>query len=466
MESSTPFHLDQALRQWRTSLENLGGIQAEELEELECHLRESIFLLHTRGLSIREAFAIATRRLGSGRQLSEEFAKANPQRTWTERAMWMVVGVLAAYALKVIAYAFPDIVLNCVLRSGLNGHLLGALYLLAGWMVWTGAAATAYWFVSRHSSRRDRVVQACLRQPVLTGLGLFIGLKCLEFLKRSLILFADPVYSFYGRNDVAPSPQTMAIISSWFLWEGLLTQLLWIAAGPLLAGYAWRKRERRIFGSPTSYELPPGEHEAAGALQGHGLSRDEAGLVLAWRRCPQEVIAPSVGLATDRSMWLERAVWIVAGVALNHWLELLVLSLGWLPVIVTRPAAPLYQHLTSLASVCLSLMLGGAIIAGLWKWVTRHPNQSASIGGICGRRPLLAAIGLVAVCAGIALSEYALFTYAAKRLAFPAQISMRPIASQWFMFRQTLTQLIIPIALLLWLARRVRSIRSNPALCR
>jgi len=43
---------------------------------------------------------------------------------------------------------------------------------------------------------------------------------------------------------------------------------------------------------------------------------------------------------------------------------------------------------------------------------------------------------------------------------------MRPIASQWFMFRQTLTQLIIPIALLLWLARRVRSIRSNPALCR
>jgi hypothetical protein len=92
METSSPFDLDQALRQWRASLENLGGIQAEELEELEGHLRESISRLQTRGLAIQEAFAIATRRLGSDRQLSTEFAKANPQRLWTGRAMWMAGG--------------------------------------------------------------------------------------------------------------------------------------------------------------------------------------------------------------------------------------------------------------------------------------------------------------------------------------------------------------------------------------
>ena len=102
MENSTPVDLDQALLQWRASLQNLGGFQAEELEELEGHLRESISLLHTRGLSVQEAFMIATRRLGSERQLSAEFAKANPQRTWTRRAMWMAGGVLAALALHAV----------------------------------------------------------------------------------------------------------------------------------------------------------------------------------------------------------------------------------------------------------------------------------------------------------------------------------------------------------------------------
>ena len=334
MENSTPFDLDQALRQWRASLQNLGGLHAEELEELEGHLRESISVLHARGLPAQEAFMIATRRLGSKRQLSDEFAKANPQRAWTERAMWMVAGVLVVYALTTVARPVSNIVLSCVVRSGLNGHLLGALELLAGWVVWTGAAATAYWFVSRHSSRRDRVVQACIRQPVLTGLGLFIGLKCLQYLMRSVFIFADPVMNFFGGQQVAINPQTIALLPSWAFWAGILTQLLWVAAGPLLAGYAWRKRGRPASESPLSYELRPGEAEAARALQGQGLSRDEANLLLVRRRSPQEVVALPFGLITDRGIWLERAVWMVTGVARSQCLELLVLSLGWLPVMV------------------------------------------------------------------------------------------------------------------------------------
>jgi hypothetical protein len=105
MENSTPFDLDQALRQWRASLENLGEFRAEELEELEGHLRESISALHVRGLPLQEAFMIATRRLGSDRQLSAEFAKANPQRLWTGRAMWMAGGVLAASSLAMVYLA-------------------------------------------------------------------------------------------------------------------------------------------------------------------------------------------------------------------------------------------------------------------------------------------------------------------------------------------------------------------------
>ena len=145
METSSPFDLDQALWHWRASLQNLGGICAADLEELEGHLRESISALHARGLSVEEAFMVATRRLGSERQLADEFAKANPQRTWTERALWMVAGVLAAYTLTVVAMPLSNILTNCALRSGLNGHLVAALHLLAGWMVWAGGAAIAYW---------------------------------------------------------------------------------------------------------------------------------------------------------------------------------------------------------------------------------------------------------------------------------------------------------------------------------
>jgi len=166
MENSAPFDLDQALGQWRANLQNLGGFRAEDLEELEGHLRESISVLHAKGLSIQEAFMIAARRLGSERRLSDEFAKANPQRLWTERAMWMAAGVLAAQTLFWLAAAMTIVFSNCVLQSGLNGHVIGALQLLVGWIAWAGAAAIAYWICIRHSSHRDRFVAACLSRNI------------------------------------------------------------------------------------------------------------------------------------------------------------------------------------------------------------------------------------------------------------------------------------------------------------
>ena len=463
MENQTPFDLDQALSQWRASLQNLGGLGAEELEELEGHLRESISVLHARGLSVQEAFMIATRRLGSERQLSAEFAKANPQRTWIERSMWMVAGVLAAYTLSAVTAPVTSIVLNCAIWSGLNEHIVGALHFLAHWFVWAGAAAIAYWVVNRHFSWLDRSVQACIQRPVLGGLELFIGLECLQYGMAYVNRLAEPLFSFFSGHRAPISQPNEAVINRWVYWGYFLTQLLWLAAGPLLAGYAWRKRERSASESSGCYEVRFGEDEAARALEGQGLSRDEANLVLAWRRCPEEIAAPSIGAANDLNIWLERAVWMVSGVALSQCLEMLVMNVGWLPVMLTRSAAPLYQHLTGLASASLSLWLGGALITGLWRWVTHHPSQSASIGHLCRRRPLLAAIALVVVCAGIGLSEYALFTYAAKRMALPAQVSIGPIGSQYFMYSHAMTQLIIPIALLLWLARRWRGIQTKPA---
>ena len=463
MENPASFDLNQALRQWRASLQNLGGLGAEELEELECHLRESISILHTRGLSVPEAFAIATLRLGSERQLSAEFAKANPQRLWTERAVWMVTGVLTALVLRAVTAPIAAFVMNCALWSGVNGHLAAAQHLLTGWILWTGAAGSASWILSRHSSGLDRVVRVCLQRPVLTGLGLFIGLQCLQYGMVSVNRFAAPVYSFFTGRHVVPDSQFRADIAMWSVWGGLLTLLLWIAAGPLLAGYAWRKRGRPESEPSVSHELQPGEYEPARALQGQGLSLDEASLIMARRRCPQDVVAPSRMLSTDRGIWLERTAWMVTGVALSQCLELFAMSSGLLLAMGTQPVAPLAQHLAGLGSACLGLALAGAIIAGLWRWVTRHPRQSASIGKFCRHRPLLAALALVVVCAGVGLCEYALVMCLLHFKILPTGGSIKPIWGLYHQYSAAMTRVIIPLALLLWLTRRWRRIRPNPA---
>jgi hypothetical protein len=351
MENSAPFDLGQALGQWRANLQSLGGFRTEELEELESHLRESISVLHARGLSLQEAFMIAARRLGSERQLSEEYAKANPQRVWTERAMWMVAGVLVAHALSVVVGPLLAVLTNCALGSALDAHLVVGLHFLVSWVAWLGTTAIAYWILCRQSSWRDNVVAAAIRSPVLIGVGLFTVLEYLRYVMSDVGRFAEPVYRFFGERDVAPSPQTIAIINSWFFWGNLLTQLLWIAAGPLLAGYAWRKRQSSASGSASHYELKPGEQEAARALQGQGLSLDESGLVLEQRRCSREAVASALARVPNRAIWLERAVWMVAGVALSRCLGWLVLQPAWIVSVASQPAAPLFQHVAGFASL-------------------------------------------------------------------------------------------------------------------
>jgi hypothetical protein len=465
MENATSFDLKRALQQWRAGLQNPGGISADELEELEEHLRESMDALHARGLSAQEAFMIATRRLGSERQLSDEFGKANPQRVWTERAMWMVAGVLAALALSAAIAPFKGIVLNFAIWSGISSPLAWALHYLTGCFLWAGAVTVAYWVLSRHSPPLDRLVQACIRRPVPTGLALFIGLEGLQYGVSMVYRLAEPVYRIFSGHAAPLIQQRDTAIEAWALWGGLLAQVLWIAAGPLLAGLAWRRRGRLVSKPTIWHALRPADDEATRELKSQGLSFDEAGLLLAGRCCPQATVASTHGLSFDPGVWLERAAWMVTGAALSQCLEYWVLVPGWLLVMTTRPVAPLYQHLVALASACLGLTVAGAVVAGLWNWITAHPSQMASIGSICRRRPLLAAISLVVLSAGLGFCQYAFFMRLQQLGALPAQLGLGPISSEWFTCSMVLNQLVIPIVLLLWLARRWRGMRTNPIPC-
>ncbi len=114
MENSTPFDLNEAVHSWRHNLAASPSLTAENLDELESHLRDGIGKLQPIGLSPAEAFMVARVRIGSADRLDAEFEKANPERLGVNRLKWMLAGVftlyfcdtLSAIARYVVAYLF------------------------------------------------------------------------------------------------------------------------------------------------------------------------------------------------------------------------------------------------------------------------------------------------------------------------------------------------------------------------
>ncbi len=95
METNPAFNLNQAIQQWRESLNQSAVFRTENLDELGAHLRDSIEKLEQNGLTTEEAFFIARRRLGATPLLTEEFGKVNSRNIWLNRVLWMLIGVQA-----------------------------------------------------------------------------------------------------------------------------------------------------------------------------------------------------------------------------------------------------------------------------------------------------------------------------------------------------------------------------------
>jgi len=69
--------LNNALHLWLEQLGQSPQIKAENLKELESHIRDSVVQMQSKGLSPEESFLIATHRAGSPAKLEPEFAKIN-----------------------------------------------------------------------------------------------------------------------------------------------------------------------------------------------------------------------------------------------------------------------------------------------------------------------------------------------------------------------------------------------------
>jgi hypothetical protein len=77
MENVSEFDLNRALRRWLERLGQSPQVKAENLKELESHVRDSVVRLESKGLSSEESFLVATHRVGSPEKLEPEFAKVN-----------------------------------------------------------------------------------------------------------------------------------------------------------------------------------------------------------------------------------------------------------------------------------------------------------------------------------------------------------------------------------------------------
>jgi hypothetical protein len=108
MENPTPFDLNEAIRRWQINLGASPAFKADNLEELESHLRASVQRLQSKGLSEEEGFLIALRRIGERSLLEREYAKVHPSRAWATAALWMKsqrirLGLLAGLATVLMA---------------------------------------------------------------------------------------------------------------------------------------------------------------------------------------------------------------------------------------------------------------------------------------------------------------------------------------------------------------------------
>lgn len=84
MANISQFDLNLALQQWLARLGQSPHMRAENLSELESHVRDSVVTLQSKGLTPDEAFLIGTRRAGNPADLEAEFAKENDGQGWRD----------------------------------------------------------------------------------------------------------------------------------------------------------------------------------------------------------------------------------------------------------------------------------------------------------------------------------------------------------------------------------------------
>ena len=245
METTTSFDLNRAIQQWRENLGQSPAFQRENLNELESHLRDSVAVLQTCGLSAEEAFLIATRRIGKGGSLETEFSKVNGTAVWLDRFFWMVIG----YQVWVFLSGTIAMLSRGALFFGLNGvgynfkahghGWLAVTYALVQLAGFAGSLALCWWLFRRKAQSLGRSLERWLQHRGRLAL-LFVALYLLSL---SLALIGGGMHylmeSTVGREKIIQFYSSQGI-------SALVTTLITTAVFPALVLLLARKRLRLL----------------------------------------------------------------------------------------------------------------------------------------------------------------------------------------------------------------------------
>lgn len=164
MESHTRFDLNSAISDWTAELSSRGLLALEKVDELECHVRDSIAALQDVGLDEAEAFLISTRRLGSPAQLATEFAKGDSPLLPRVALWWLVLGVAAWTTLR-NSLGFIESLLTLSGASLTTSPTAFAIIVGAAKLLSLGGLIYAAVWMSQHVTAIGPFVQRCSRHP-------------------------------------------------------------------------------------------------------------------------------------------------------------------------------------------------------------------------------------------------------------------------------------------------------------
>jgi hypothetical protein len=229
--TAAPFDLNQAIQQWRESLNASPAFRRENLDELESHLRDSIANLGQRGLAADEAFLIATRRVGSGAALGAEFGKINAQRIWLNRGLWMLIGIQIFICIGCLESAITfgaDLGVRVIGRTSLTPLCSGLLCAFAHLLTF----AVVLTIGRRIFLRKYGSISAWLRKVPNSSARLIASGLTLMVLAR---VISGTVYPLYYRFSSPTIPAQMAGISIGTICSSLLESSVLIILTLLLA---------------------------------------------------------------------------------------------------------------------------------------------------------------------------------------------------------------------------------------
>lgn len=212
--------LEELISQWRGFVSRRPAVDADSVDELESHLRDSIDTLRAGGLAEDEAFLVAVKRLGAVDEVSREFAREHSDLLWKQ---------LTATAPGRTPHPVPlAVAVVLAVTAGLLVKLPGLLSAAAG---------------------DDLVVGGEPLLAVVDGVGLTLAVLGVYFTLRSrpstpsvltaaggfvILIAAMHLYPF------APTGQTVVIAALH------VPVALWLLLGVLYTATGWRRDAERM----------------------------------------------------------------------------------------------------------------------------------------------------------------------------------------------------------------------------